>query len=200
MVSWQLGRTLARASAWLGLAALRGRLEVADPSRRVQALPDNARTLLLVAAAGQTSGDASLTWRAAEQLGINPEAAVVPGAERLLTLAPRIEFRYRDHFVRRHITLRAVPERRRAHEALAAVIDPVRDPDRRAWHLAEAATGLNEQVAAQLERSAERARSRGGWASDAAFLERSAELTPDRGRRAQRRLAAARAMHLAAKP
>src|ERR1017187_2752671 len=174
-----------------------GRLEQLFLSR-VRALPDDARTLLLVAAA-ETSGDASLTWRAAEQLGINPEAAAVPGAERLLTLAPRIEFR---HPMMRSAAYHAAPapERRRAHEALPAVIGPVRDPDRRAWHLAEAATGLNEQVAAELERSAERARSRGGWASDAAFLERSAELTQDRGQRARRRLEAARAMHLSGEP
>jgi DNA-binding CsgD family transcriptional regulator len=175
-----------------------GRLEQLFLSR-VQALPHDARTLLLLVAAAETSGDASLTWRAAEQLGINPEAAVVPGTERLLTLAPRIEFR---HPMMRSAAYHSAPapERRRAHQALAAVLDPVRDPDRRAWHLAEAATGLDEQVAAELERSAERARSRGGWASDAAFLERSAELTPDRGRRARRRLEAARAMHLAGEP
>jgi DNA-binding CsgD family transcriptional regulator len=174
-----------------------GRLEQLFLSR-VQALPRDARTLLLVAAA-ETSGDASLTWRAAEQLGVNPEAAAVPGADRLLTLAPRIQFR---HPMMRSAAYHAAPapERRRAHQALAAVIDPAYDPDRRAWHLAEAATGVDEQVAADLERSAERARSRGGWASDAAFLERSAELTPDRGLRARRRLEAAQAMHLAGEP
>jgi DNA-binding CsgD family transcriptional regulator len=174
-----------------------GRLERLFLSR-VQALPHDTRTLLLVAAA-ETSGDASLTWQAAEQLGINPEAAMVPGAQPLLALAPRVQFR---HPMMRSAAYHAAPapERRRAHQALAAVIDPVRDPDRRAWHLAEATTGLDEQVAAELERSADRARTRGGWASDAAFLARSAELTPDGDRRARRRLEAAQAMHLAGEP
>jgi DNA-binding CsgD family transcriptional regulator len=175
----------------------RGRLEELFLSR-AQALPHNAQTLLLVAAA-EPSGDPSLTWLAAERLGINPEAALVPGTERLLTLAPRVQFR---HPLMRSAAYHAAaaPERRRAHEALAAVTDGARDPDRRAWHLADAAVGPDEQVAAELERSAERARSRGGWASDAAFLERAAELTPDAGRRARRRLEAARAMHLAGEP
>ena len=174
-----------------------GRLEKLFLSR-VTALPQDARTLLLVAAA-DTSGDISVTWRAAERLGFSPEAAMVPGTERLLALAPRVQF---HHPMMRSAAYHAARarERRRAHQALADVIDPARDPDARAWHLAEAATGLDEQVAAELERSADRARCRGGWASDAAFLERSAELTPDTGRRARRRLEAARAMHLAGEP
>ncbi|MBV9095807.1 MAG: AAA family ATPase [Streptosporangiaceae bacterium] len=174
-----------------------GRLETLFLSR-VRALPHDARMLLLVAAA-EPLGDPSLTWRAAEQLGINPEAAVVPGAERLLSFVPRVKFR---HPLMRSAAYHAAsaPERRRAHEALAAVIDRARDPDRRAWHLADAAGGPDEQVAAELERSADRARSRSGWASGAAFLERAAELTPDTGRRARRRLEAASAMYLAGDP
>ena len=174
-----------------------GRLETLFLSR-VRALPHDTRTLLLVAAA-EPSGDPSLTWRAAERLRISPEAAVVPGAERLLAFAPRVKFR---HPLMRSAAYHAAPapELRRAHEALAAVIDRARDPDRRAWHLADAAGGPDEQVAAELERSADRARSRGGWASGAAFLERAAELTPDAGRRARRRLGAASAMYLAGEP
>ena len=124
---------------------------------------------------------------------------MVPGAERLLTFAPRVQFR---HPLMRSAAYHAAPapERRRAHEALAAVIDPVRDPDRRAWHLADAAGGPDEQVAAELERSADRARSRGGWASDAAFLERCGRAHARRGRRAWRRLEAARRCILAGEP
>jgi DNA-binding CsgD family transcriptional regulator len=129
-------------------------------------------------------------------LEIEPEVAELPAVERLVTWTPSVGFR---HPLMRSAAYYAAPAavRRRAHEALAAASDPERDPDRRAWHLAAAAAGPDEQIAAELERSAERAVRRGGWASGAVFLERAAELTPDRGRRTQRLLEAAETRLLA---
>ncbi len=165
-----------------------GRLEELYLSR-VRVLPADAQTLLLLAAA-DPSGEPARIWKAARCLGINPEVGQVAGMERLVSWQPQVRFR---HPLMRSAAYYAAlaATRRRAHEALAAVTDPDHDPDRRAWHLAEAAVGPDEQVAAELERSADRARGRGGWASGAAFLERAAALTPDEDHRAQRMLAVA---------
>lgn len=161
--------------------------------RRSAGLSAQAQQLLLVAAADAT-GDAALLWRAADQLGIDREAAVSVEDTGLIEFDTRVRFRH--PLVRSAVYQAASPgERRRAHRALAAVTDPATDPDRRAWHLAQGVVGADEAVAAELESSAERTRARGGVAAAAAFLQRATELTPAPAPRARRALAAAHAKH-----
>ena len=159
---------------------------------RVRTLPRETQTLLLLASAQQL-GDPEQLWRAAKSLGIPPEAADLPELDRLIAFKPRVVFR---HPLMRSAVYQGASahQRRQAHEALAAVSDPERDADRRAWHLAAAAVGPDEEVAAELERSADQARHRGGYAATAAFLRRAVDLTPDTQRRA------VRGLHAAVKP
>jgi DNA-binding CsgD family transcriptional regulator len=150
----------------------------------------------MLMAAAEPAGEPALLWRAAERLGIGAEA-VAPAADAgLLAIGERVMFR---HPLVRSAVYRAAspPERRAAHQALAGATDPQADPDRRAWHRAQAAPGPDEDVASELERSAGRAQARGGPAAAAAFLERSAALTLDPARRAGRALAAAQAKYQA---
>ena len=158
---------------------------------RVRTLPEPTQRLLLIAAADAT-GDPTLLWRAAQAVGLGHGAAEPARAERLLEIGSGVRFR---HPLMRAAAYAAGSEedRRAAHRALADVTDPEADPDRRVWHLAAAATGPDETVAAELERSAERARVRAGVAAAAAFLQRSVALTEDPGLRADRALAAAHA-------
>jgi DNA-binding CsgD family transcriptional regulator len=158
-------------------------------TRRLANLPGDAGRLLLVAAADPV-GDTALVWRAAQQLGIPESVAETVETEGLLELGARVVFR---HPLVRSAVYRAagLKERRAVHRALAEATDPLIDPDRRAWHRAQAASVPDEDVAAELERSAGRAQARGGLAAVAAFLERAAALTPEPTHRAQRLLAAA---------
>jgi DNA-binding CsgD family transcriptional regulator len=157
--------------------------------RRLEPLPVETRRLLL-AAAIEPVGDVLLLRRAAERLGIGTDAAAAAEAAGLVEVGARVRFR---HPLVRSAVYRAasVPDRQEAHRALAESTDADIDPDRRAWHRAQAAPGPDEDVAVDLERSADRARARGGVAAAAAFLERAAALTQDHARRAQRALDAA---------
>jgi len=151
--------------------------------------PNGTRKLLLLTAL-EPLGDVHRVWAAAEREGIGGEAADAAVDAGLLADAATLRFR---HPLVRSATWRAATpqERRDAHAALAIVTDGDRDPDRRAWHLARAATDPDEAIAVDLERAAGRAQERGGVAAAAAFLELAAELTPDEVRRAERLLFAA---------
>jgi DNA-binding CsgD family transcriptional regulator len=177
--------------------ALSGRIEESF-QRQLAELEPGTQLLLLVAAA-EPLGDPMLVWRAAEQLGIAPDAAPPAAAAGLAEFGGRVRFRH--PLVRSAVYRAASPrERKRVHAALAEATDPEVDPDRRAWHRAQAATGPDEDVAADLERSAERAQRRGGLAAAAAFLERATLLTSDPTRRSERALAAAQVTHQAGSP
>jgi DNA-binding CsgD family transcriptional regulator len=180
-----------------GTGALPGRIE--DSFRRqLDGLPTETRRLLALAAA-DPSGDPLLVWRAAGRLGIPVQAGAPATEAALVEFGMRVRFR---HPLARSAAYRSAPvqQRQEIHRALAEATDPAADPDRRAWHRAQAAPGPDEDVAAELERSAGRAQARGGLAAAAAFLERAALLTPGPVRRAERLLAAAWAEREAGEP
>jgi DNA-binding CsgD family transcriptional regulator len=152
-------------------------------------LPEETRLLVLTAAA-EPRGDPVLLRRAATTLGVDL-AAITPAADDgLVQVRGRVEF---VHPLVRSAVYGAAPgqDRRRVHRALAEATDGVTDPDRRAWHRARGASGPDEDIAADLERSAGRAQARGGLAAAAAFLTQAAELTPGPPLRQRRRLDAA---------
>lgn len=159
--------------------------------RRLDVLPEQTRRLLLIASADPL-GDAGLVWRAAARLGIDAEAAGAAEEDGLVEFGTRVLFRH--PLVRSVVyTSASVRDRWQVHGALAQVTDAQHDPDRRAWHGAHAAAGPDEDVAAELERSAGRAQARGGVAAAAAFMERATMLTLHPEKRAERALAAASA-------
>ena len=194
------GRTPAELAGGFGLPdgpPVPGRIEQSF-RERLASLPPLTRRLLLLAAA-EPVGDPVLVWRAAAELGIGSDAAAPAAGLGLVDFG--VQVRFGHPLVRSAVYGAAAPEeRRRVHAALAEATDPDVDPDRRAWHRAQAAAGLDEDVAAELERSAGRARARGGLAAGAAFHERAVELTPEPTRRAQRALLAAQGKHQAGAP
>jgi DNA-binding CsgD family transcriptional regulator len=166
--------------------------------RRLATLPEETRMLMLIAAA-EPVGDPVAVWQAARALGIESAAAGPASAAGLMDFGVAVRFRH--PLVRSAVYQTAVlAARQRAHRALADVTDPHADPDTRAWHRAHATSSLDEEVAAELEWSAGRARARGGLAATAAFLRKSVELSPDPERRARRALMAASTEHEAGAP
>jgi len=172
------------------LQPLSGRIEESF-LRRLDDLPHDTRLLLLVAAA-EPLGDPALMWGAATRLGIAATAIEPAAHAEMLEVAAQVRFR---HPLVRSAVYRSAPEpaRQIVHRALADETDATLEPDRRAWHRAQGTRDPDEDVAAELERSAGRAQARGGLAAAAAFLGRAAQLTVDPARRAQRMLAAAQA-------
>jgi DNA-binding CsgD family transcriptional regulator len=180
-----------------GEVPVQSRIE-ASFRRRVEQLPAPTQRLLLLAAAEPT-GEPALLVRSAAELGLMMEAMLPATGDGVLELGARVAFRH--PLIRSAIYRAATPEdRQAAHRALAAATDVELDPDRRAWHLAQATVGPDEHVADELERSAGRAQARGGLAAAAAFLQRAAAFTVDPATRARRALAAAGAKQLAGAP
>ncbi|WP_433608103.1 AAA family ATPase [Dactylosporangium sp. CA-139114] len=187
----ELARTAAPTQHAGGFAvpALSGHATEALYVERLATLPEATRTLLAVAAA-EPLGDPGMLWRAAQHLGVAPNALDPAVTAGLISVDARVRFRH--PLVRSAVHGAAEPAvRRMAHAALAAVTDTARDPDRQVWHRAQATVALDENVAGALVASAEQARARGGLAAAAAFLTRAAELTPDPSRRNVRTLQAA---------
>lgn len=181
-------RELAGGFGLLGDRDLSGHIEESF-IRRLETFPDETR-LLLLAAAAEPVGDPLLLWAAVQRLGVGISAVDAAATDGLLTIGERVTFRH--PLVRSAVYRYGSPrERRAAHLALAEATDPVADPDRRAWHLAAAAAGPDEEIAAELERSADRAQARGGMTAAAAFLHRAVELSAEPGRRVERALAGA---------
>jgi DNA-binding CsgD family transcriptional regulator len=194
------GRTTAELAGGFGRPDVRPLVSQIEQSflRRISSLPSATRRLLLAAAAEPT-GDVLLLRRAAERLGIGPDAAAAAEAAGLIEFGARVRFR---HPLVRSAAYRAADpgERREVHRALAEATDPESGAERRAWHRAHAAVEPDEDVAGELERCADQAQARGGIAAAAAFLRRATGLTPDPARRGTRAMTAAQATFEAGAP
>ncbi|HTU28882.1 MAG TPA: AAA family ATPase [Solirubrobacteraceae bacterium] len=163
-------------------------------ARRAGSLTGPQRRMLLLAAASD-SGDLALLERAASRLGIESAALVAAEQAGVISLATgTVEFR---HPLARSAVYAAAgaQERRDVHRALAGAL-PDRDVDRRAWHLATAASGIDDGAAAALEQAGERARGRSAYAPASVAFERAARLASDASKRGRLlRLAAESSWH-----
>jgi DNA-binding CsgD family transcriptional regulator len=157
----------------------------------IEPLAEATRLLLLLAAIEPDVPTESF-WRAAAKLGLSPEAlapaeaAAVVHVESTIGLRPRL-------LGAALYEAASVADRQRVHQSLVAAFDPLSDRDRRARHLASATLTPDEDVALEVERAAERARSVGDPIRAAGLLERAAALSPDSRTRGRRTLAAAQA-------
>jgi DNA-binding CsgD family transcriptional regulator len=163
---------------------------------QVRSLPPGARGFALLAAA-DPGGERGRLWRAAAQVGIDPDVASAETAEAGVLEFPGNSVQFRYPLLRSAVYHGAnAVDRRHAHRALSEA----GNSELRAWHLAAAAIAPDEELAAELQRTAERAGTRGGYAARAALLRRSADLTPDDARRAEREVALAEARLMAGDP
>lgn len=196
----EIGRTLT-ADQLRGRAPLPDPVPVGDALERIfvdraAALPSDARSLLVLAAA-EDEGESALVLGAAKIMGLSPAALDDAEAAGLIEVSPdRIGFRH--PLIRSAVYRTAAPALRRlAHRSLAAACVDIRHADRRAWHLAAAAVGPDPEIADALAETAQRAAARSGYAAAASALERSAAFTADSGMRARRLVEAAGAAWLA---
>jgi DNA-binding CsgD family transcriptional regulator len=181
-------RQLSGAEALLAPIPVSARVERAFRAR-VDRLPEESQTVLLVAAADDT-GELATVLRAAAQLGAAAEALdSLEQAGLAHVRGARLELR---HPLVRSAVYQAAPlsKRQAAHGALASVLDGEVDADRRAWHRAAASVEPDPSVVEELEQAAQRARRRSGFAAASLAFERAAALTPDEEHRARRLTAA----------
>ncbi|AQZ62845.1 putative transcriptional regulator [[Actinomadura] parvosata subsp. kistnae] len=170
-----------------GALPLTSRLQLAFHGQ-VSRMPESCQSLLLVAAADQT-GELAVILRAAAELGAAVEdlSAAEQAGLVLRGDADGTTIRFRHPLIRAAVYQRApIGQRLAVHRALAAALGSPEHADRRAWHLAAAATGPDEEAAAALERTAARARERGGHEAAAAAYERAARLSVEPAARAHR--------------
>jgi DNA-binding CsgD family transcriptional regulator len=164
--------------------------------RQVRSLSPDAQAFALLAAA-DPGGERARLWRVAAQAGIDPDVASAETAEAGVLEFPGSSVRFRYPLLRSAVYHGAsAADRRHAHRALSEE----GNSELRVWHLAAAAIVPDEELAADLQDTAERAGTRGGYAARAALLRRSADLTPDDAGRAEREVALAEARLMAGDP